>query len=178
MQRCFMFHKDQLPDLVLYELWDRVVDSGTERATFPGGEATDHHSFRDLIRRDCNDVFVVFYEGEPGGIIWLNDRREKSARVHFTVFRNYWGRRRDELPASLKMGRYAVARLMRETGLDVLMGFTPMDNRLACKFIQRLGAQPVGVMPKAAWNAKEGKSEEALVTAITLETTEDEWLLY
>lgn len=178
MQKCFMLHKDQIPDLVLYELWDRMVDSGIDRATFYGGEAVDHHSFRALVRKDCNDVFAVFYEGEPGGIIWLNDRRERSARVHFAVFRDYWGRKRDELPAGVQMGRYAVARILRETGLDVLIGYTPMRYKLARRFIHKLGAQDVGVLPKAAWFADVEESEDVLLTAITEETTEERWLQY
>ena len=178
MQRCFMFHKDQLSDICFYELWDRMVDSGTEKVTFFGGQATDHISFRDLVRRDCNELFVVFYEGQPGGIIWINDRRERSARVHFTVFRDYWGRKRDELPPNVMIGRYAVARLIREMGLDVLIGYTPVRNKLAVRYIKKLGAKTVGVLPKGAWFADTEKSEDVLVTAITLETTEDEWLQY
>lgn len=178
MQRCFMMHKDQIPDLVLYEMWDRMVDSGTEKVTFSGGEATDHHSFRKLVRKCCNDVYVGFYEGKPIGMAWLNDVRDHSARAHFTIFREGWGRRRDELPPDVKLARYFAANLLRNGVLDVLIGYVPVRNRLAIRFMERVGAQRVGVLPKGAWMHDVQKSEDVQILAITEEMTEEEWLLY
>lgn len=178
MQQCFMRYKDHFSDVELYELWDRLCDSGTAQTTFFGGQAVDHQSFRDLVRRDCNHLFVVFYEGKAGAIVWLNDMRERSAHIHFSVFRPFWGRKRDKLSPSIKMGRYVTASLVRNYDLDVLVGQTPLRNKLACRYIGLIGARPVGVLPKAAWFADTGKSEDVLLTAVTRESTEDSWTEY
>ena len=178
MQKCFMFHKDRVPDLVLYEVWDRIVDSGTERVTFSGGEAADHHSFRDLVRKDCNEMFLGFYEGVPMAVGWLNDVRDHSAKAHFTIFREGWGRKRDELSPGVKLARYFAASLLRNGVLDVLIGYVPVRNRLAVHFMEKVGAQRVGVLPKGAWMHDTQKSEDVQILAITEEMTEEAWLLY
>lgn len=178
MQKCFMMHKNEVSDLVLYELWDRMVDSGTERVTFSGGEATDHHSFRNLVRKGCNDVFVGFFEGQPIGMAWLNDVRDHSARAHFSIFREGWGRRRDGLAPGVMLARYFAATFLRNSVLDVLIGYVPVRNRLAIRFMEKVGAQKVGVLPKGAWMHDEQKSEDVQILAITKEMTEEAWLLY
>lgn len=178
MQKCFMMHKDQFTDTQLYEVWDMMCDAGTEKTTFYDGACHDHHSFRDLVRAEWNDVFFVFYEGKLGMMAWVNDRVHNRAKIHFTTLPQTWGRKRDDVSAAIKLGRYFVARMLRETPLDVLVGFTPVRNKLACKYVQRVGAVPVGVAPYVAWFEDVQQGEPALITTITRESTEDEWTAY
>ena len=178
MQKCFMLYKDAFTDTQLYEVWDMMCDAGTDKVTFYDGSCSSHHEFRDLVRADCNEVYFVYYEGKLGMIAWINDRVCNRAKIHFTTFPQTWGRRRDDISAAIKLGRYFVATLLRETPLDVLMGFTPTRNKLACKYVQRVGAVPVGVAPYVAWFADEQVGESALITTITRESTEDEWTRY
>ena len=47
-----MTHKSALPDVALYELYDRLKDAGRFHETFYDGEIEDsHHGFRDYARR-------------------------------------------------------------------------------------------------------------------------------
>ena len=177
MQHCFMNYKTQLTDPDLYEIWDRIVDAGVAESTFYGAQATDHHSFRDLVRRPCNDVFMIAYDGTPVALGWLNDRKERSAHLHFAFFHKpKW--KRGEIPPHVQAGRYFVSRCVRDLPLDVLIGTTPVRAKSACKYIQRVGAKPIGIIPYGAWFADTKQSEDALLTAITRESTEDQWTLY
>ena len=178
MQHCLLRHKNNLKDFDLYEIWDRLLESGTTKTVFYDGSVNTHHEFRDVVRRDCNEFFITYYDGKPACAAWVNDRRERSGRIHFFVFKPYWGRKRDELPKSVMVARYTAAMLVRSMPFDVLYGFTPVRNVLACKFIQKVGAVPVGILPHGCWNAGTGESEDTLFTAITRESTEDEWTKY
>lgn len=167
MQQYLLIHKNRLMDVDLYELWDLLVDSGADKATFYGGQAWDHHSFRDLVRRGCNEFFAVYCRGVPGGMVWLNDRRERSALIHFALFRAFRGRE------GIAMGRYVLSTLLCSLGFDVLVGHTPTRYPLAIRFARRLGFKPVGVLPKGAWFADTQQSEDVLISAITREDMEE-----
>lgn len=177
MQHCFMNYKTQLTDPDLYEIWDRLVDAGVAETTFYGAQAVDHHSFRDLVRAPWNDVFLLSYDGVPASVAWLNDRKASSAHIHFTFFHRFrW--KKGQIPPHVQIGRYFTARCVRDLPLDVLIGTTPVRNKLACKYIQRVGAKPVGIIPHAAWFADTQQSEDAVISYITRDTTEEEWTRY
>lgn len=174
MQHCFLQHKDNVPDLLLYELWDRLCDSGTAKTVFYDGSVNSHHGFRDFMRRDENQMFAVYYDGEPAGAVWLNDIRFANARVHGFFCKELWGRKRDGgVPKSILAGRFAMATLLRTMAFDVLYGFIPCWNRVAIKFSLQCGARQVGVLPYGVWTDK--GSVDAVVLATTKETTEDAW---
>lgn len=178
MRKCFMVHKNLLTDVQLYEVWDMMCDAKVETDTFYDGSVTSHHEFRDFVRLDGNEVFFVFYEGKLGMMAWMNDRVHRRACIHFTTLPQTWGRKRDNISAAMKLGRFVVATIVREMGIDVLVGITPTRNKLACKYVQRVGAVPVGEAPNMCWFADTKTSEPALITTITRDSTEDEWTEY
>ena len=54
--------------------------------------------------------------------------------------------------------------------LDTIIGVTPVVNREAIKFIHKVGAQDVGVVPGACWYYDTGENVPGLVTIYTRET--------
>lgn len=176
MQHCLLRHKSQLRDIDLYEIWDRLCDSGQRDTVFYGREVRDHHQFRDFIRSEWNDFFAVFYDGEMAEAVWLNDIRKGNARVHGFVCKEFWGRKTDEnIPKSIIVGRFAMASLVRVLPLDVLYGFIPCWNKLAIKFSKRCGGVEIGTLPYGVWTARTKKSEDAIVMSVTRESTEESW---
>ena len=60
-----MTHKSALPDVALYELYDRLKDAGRFHETFYDGEIEDsHHGFRDYARRPDIHLWALIHGGE------------------------------------------------------------------------------------------------------------------
>ena len=173
-------HKSALSNPEVARLWYALRASGVAAAVFYGGQVHDEYEFVNLVRLHWNHFWAVYWEGEPAGFVWLNDMREKSARVHFAFFRNAWGRG-PEAP-SIILARFMNATLLRlkdasgEYMLDVLYGFTPTRNQIAIKRMQLTGVVIQGIVPNGAWFADTGKSEDAVFSTITRESTEESWL--
>lgn len=180
MNRCMLRHKSALSNPEVARLWHALRASGVATAVFYGGQVHDEYEFVNLVRLHWNHFWAVYWEGEPAGFVWLNDMREKSARVHFAFFRNAWGRG-PEAP-SIILARFMNATLLRlkdasgEYMLDVLYGFTPTRNQIAIKRMQLTGVVIQGIVPNGAWFADTGKSEDAVFSTITRESTEESWL--
>ena len=67
-----MTHKSALPDVALYELYDRLKDAGRFHETFYDGEIEDsHHGFRDYARRPDIHLWALIHGGELSGMCWL-----------------------------------------------------------------------------------------------------------
>ncbi len=102
--------------------------------------------FLDLFKFGSNRLWVIFHNGEVSGFFWLNDFAEKSAMIHYCFFKNIWG------PQSAVLGRYILDYLLglrSETGpvFDVITGLTPVTNRLAVRFLEKVGMTVVGKIP-------------------------------
>ena len=111
MNQCMLRHKSALSNTELAHLWRELRSSGTASAVFYGGQVHDEYEFVNLVRLHCNHFWAVYWKGHPAGFVWLNDMREKSARVHFAFFRNAWGRG-PEAP-SIILARFMNATLLR-----------------------------------------------------------------
>ena len=178
MQHCLLRHKNSLKDFDLYEIWDRLLGSGTAKTLFYDGSVNTHHEFRDFMRQDGNQMFAAYFDGKPAGVVWMNDMHAHNARVHGAYYRETWGRKGEELPKSIMLGRYTMATLLRSFPFDVLYGTIPVWNKTAIKFSVRCGAKPVGVVPHGAWMADKGESVDAMMLATTRESTEETWTKY
>ena len=172
--RCDMVHKDIIPDLYLYEIWDRMCDDGLDIITFYEGDITDHHAFRDFVRNEKTHFFALYYDKTLAGCIWLNSLYRKTGHCHFVFFR---GKR----ATKIALARFAVSRIIRARGddgeymLDVIIGITPKRYRRAIEFIQKCGCVVCGEIPYGTWFADTQKSEDATLTTVTRESTEESW---
>jgi hypothetical protein len=175
-----MIHKSQIPDMFLYELWDRLCDSKIDKVTFYDGSACDHHTFRDLVRHDGTHFWAMFYDQEPAGFVWLNGIGWRSAHIHFAFFKDVRGQNRSG-SALIALGRFSTSNIIRFTDeqgnylLDLLLGVTPTRYKLALRFIQRCGCVVCGEVPHLAWFADSNMTESAVISAITRESTEESW---
>ena len=176
MNQCMLRHKSALSNTELAHLWRELQSSGTASAVFYGGQVHDEYEFVSLVRLHCNHFWAVYWKGQAAGFVWLNDMREKSARVHFAFFRKAWGRG-PEAP-SIILARFMNATLLRlkdangEYMLDMLYGFTPKRNQIAIKRMQLTGVVIQGEIPHGAWFADTGKSEDAVFSTVTRESTD------
>lgn len=141
--------------------------------------------FVRTVKEDLSDI--VFYEGTiktpeeflamsktPGtlfhllkggsatvGYMWLNRFENRTARLHFCMFREYWS-------GAVFLGRYVLNALLcmktkdGEHLFDLLTGFIPTWNKRAIDFVLACGGETHGAIPNSIYNDKTGKSESAV----------------
>lgn len=181
MNQCMLRHKSALSNTELAHLWRELQSSGHgQRRVLWADKFMDRIRIRKPCPPPLQSLLGRLLKGQAAGFVWLNDMREKSARVHFAFFRNAWGRG-PEAP-SIILARFMNATLLRlkdangEYMLDMLYGFTPKRNQLAIKRMQLTGVVIQGEIPHGAWFADTGKSEDAVFSTVTRESTEEAWL--
>ena len=153
----------------LERMWFLLSGAGLAEVVFYDGRIRCVGDFVEYFSSPENHVYGIYLEGEPGGLAWLNGHEGRSARVHFTslsprVYREH----------AVPMGRCFTQGMLNasrggEYVLDVLVGVTPSDNRLALRFIRRLGFARVGEVPHALWLAGRRQSGAAVVSYLTRE---------
>lgn len=179
--KCIMAYKSHVDNDTLERIYDLVVESGHQAQVFYDCRCSNHDEFFKVMVNPDMHYWALYYEGNLSGFAWLNGRVGKSAFAHFCMFKNVYGRSRDGVSKSVELGRFVVAHWLRHTDgkgeylLDVLIGITPKCNRMALKWIQRIGAVRRGEIPYGAWMEATGKSEDAVLSTITRESTEDAW---
>ena len=165
------FHVDGVPtlrDSQIKDLWIRMVGEGTARTVFIDGTVQSADDFLASMKHPGNQLWVFMEDGEPLVFFWLNSFEGRTARVHFCAFKTVWGRRAKEIAADgLKL--CLTDRDGKGPLLDCLIGYTPVRNRLACRFIQKIGMRPVGEVPNLLFDAYEGQSITGLITSCTME---------
>jgi hypothetical protein len=147
-----------LPDEFLYSLAIQMVQEGTFHLVFYDGTITTPEAFKATMQKPAN-VPVFFFDGtEPLGFAWLNGLNSGLAFAHFGGLKAAKGR-------SVKIGQLAVRYWMANFKfLQVILGITPQPNRLAVRFIERIGFRVLGEIPNVLWDAYRAEKVSAVLS--------------
>lgn len=153
----------------LRAVYARIRAEGTADMVFYDGTVTCEQEFIADMLRPGSLPFLVYWKGKEAGFTWFNSIEGKSARGHFVIYRDFWGR-----AISAAMGREACTYILTRKDdygylFDVIVGLTPVHNPLAWRLALMCGAREVGVIPHGAYMAKTGKTEGAKLTVVTRE---------
>jgi hypothetical protein len=152
-------------DSFILNVWDRIEQDGLHRRIFFDGVVQCREDFLQFVKENPSRVFFCFHEGLFLGVSWLTDVGfEPRAKIHHCVLKWAWGRL--SLGAGLLVLDF-IDSLMDSAGepvFRVLVGETPVENRLACRFAKLLGFKEVGVIPQYLYNARECRCMDALIT--------------
>jgi len=179
--KCIMAYKTQVSADTLEAMYDLMVESGQKASVFYDCRCSTKGDFFEMMNNTNMHYWALYYEGNLSGFAWINSIVGKSGFAHFCMFKNVYGRSSDGVSKSVELGRFVVSNWVRHTDrngeylLDVLVGITPKRNRMALKWVQRIGAVRRGDVPFGAWMADIGKSEDAVLFTITRDSTEDAW---
>lgn len=147
-----------LPDEFLLGLAVQMQQEGVFERVFYSGEVRGPHGFLELMQRPANLPVFFFDESEPLGFAWLNGVHSGVAFAHFCGLKACRGR-------SVEIGRQALDYWFGAFAfLHVLMGTIPASNRLALRFIRRLGFTVLGEVPGMLYDAKEGKRVPGVIS--------------
>ena len=150
------------------DIWERMSSEMTAGAVFCDGSVVDAAQFADEMAAGHVHPFCVFCDGELGAVIWLTNLEGRSCRLHFVVFKKYWG-------VSRFLGMYIAKSLLSqkyENGeycFDVIVGMVPKINTRAVNLAKKSGFVYRGIIPFGAWIKRLGISVDMVVLSATRE---------
>ena len=119
-------------------IWDRICEEGKKEVLFYAGDITTLGEFVRQVRSQGTHFFVIKANDDTAGMFWLNGWEDYAARIHYIFFKRYYR-------YCLHIAKEGLKRLMALERADgtpfvkVLIGVTPISNRLAVKFLQKVG---------------------------------------
>jgi len=146
-RHCAIVSKNMLTDYGLIDFFDRLKQSNAVKAVFYGGDVETRAHFVGFIRRPDVFFFGLLWDGETAGFLILDRIEGRWARIHFGMFKKFWGHK------ARTLARFGVAHLLywQHVGgayvFDGFLGITPEDNKLAVRFIQKVGAKIYCTIP-------------------------------
>lgn len=99
------------------------------------------------VRRG-QDIRVVLINEKPVAVIWIESVRPKRAQIHWHLYET-------GIKEMFVVGRHVVDRLYIELGVDLLYGFTPVNNEQAIRYLKLIGGRQVGTLPGGSYIAKD-----------------------
>ena len=192
MGQCRRLYKDSIGIGAWAEIYGELARAERLSSSFPGVVAPSLRFFVDLMTGPDTHSWVLTFEQELAGMVYLTDVQGTSARIHFAFLPTKATRTKairteevlERLPVPVAVGRFAVASILRDRHgasgagehiLDTLVGLTPVWNVPAVNMILRCGATALGVIPGACPDVT-GRNTPGLITYFTRETTDDAWI--
>ena len=143
-----------ISDNAMTGVFDLMQEHRLDKAVFYSG-GINRKNFIDFMKSSQNVVHTIWDDNEfpvaPNILMlaWLNRFGSNHGMAHFCCFPKGWGKTSKEL-AHKTLDYWFGDFFVKDDGtplLDVLIGFTPSDNRLAVRWIKQIGMTIVGNIP-------------------------------
>lgn len=174
-------YRSDLSDREFMLFWRRLKESGRDTATFYNVPPMDERAFAAWARSENVHPWIILFRGEACGLFWLTDQEGATAKCHFATLPQGARRTAGGMSVTQAFGRYALSSVLHardEEGrhlLDRCYGVTPLYNQAAIRFIHRVGAMDITVLPGAVFNFATGHNADALLTLYTRDTVPAEY---
>ena len=151
-------------DTYLRQVFLRIAIEGTLHKVFFEKKINNNEDFIAFTRQKQHSVFFVKSGEEDAGFFWLTRFNEKSAFITYCFYKNFWGKK------SLKVSKYCLDYLLEKKNVrgdyqyDVLLGLTPVNNRLAINFLIKSGMQVLGKIPGIFTDYQQNKGIDGLLS--------------
>jgi len=147
------------------DYYAKMDDQGLIEDAFPDGSMTSIAGFMAM----CNELSssVIFARdittGEVAGHCYLTEQRGLACQVHFAVLKGFHG------PIAITMAKDIARQVFKHSSLKTLVGLTPVTNRLALRFIDRVGYKVIGIIPYTYYIAKIDEYVDGVLSTLTPE---------
>lgn len=134
-------------DPYLGQVFRTIVMEGSAHRVFYDGSVKNTIEFIDFVKRKDVSVFFVKFKDEDVGVFWLSTFIQKSVFINYCFYKAFWGKE------SLKISQACLDYILHEKNaygeylVDVLLGLTPANNKLAISFLQKNGMTVLGKIP-------------------------------
>ena len=154
-----------LTDNYIKNIFVKMQEQHLVRKVFTRGAIETPDDFLDFMQSPQNHLQIICEDnGNPLLICWVNGIEDKHASIHWCLFKETWGKNSIELGF---MARDNWLNLKDKNGnyhLNMLIGITPIDNKLAIRFLKNIGAKCVGVIPNHMYNIYTKKYEGLMIS--------------
>ena len=138
----------------MVKIFLRMAAKGLHERVFYMGEIKSPFDWLSVVKNPTNSVHLIVDDDNiPVAIAWLNTMRWSSALAHFCILPEGWGREKSTDIGNATMNYWWS--MNRPDGTPIwktIRGETPSNNRLALKFIQRIGFKIIGTIPNERWD--------------------------
>ena len=151
-------------DEYLAQVYRRIVSEETVHKVFHDGSVKNTNDFIKFIRNKDNEIYFVEYDGKEAGFFWLTRFLQKSAFIGYCFYKNFWGRK------TLTVSQLCIDYIFNKKdeyeqfALDVLLGLTPANNKLAIKFLLKNGMTVLGKIPGILYNYTENAATDGILS--------------
>lgn len=145
-------YRSELTDNQIKLFWHKLCEAGRERSILYDEPVRNMNEFVSWFRSPSVFPWLILIGNEPAAIVYLTDKKGKTAYSHFTTIPTR-ARRVFGMPTFVACGLYAVSNLLWERTdsggfvLDRLMGVIPSHNRAALHLVGRVGYKLVAEIP-------------------------------
>ena len=150
-------------DTYLAQVYRRIVREDTVKKVFYDGSARNTTDFIRFVTNPENEIYFVKFKGREAGFFWLNKFRQKAYFINYCFYREFRGRK-EALDVSQRVIDF-VFNLADGAGghrIDVLLGLTPADNKLAVKFLVKNGMTILGKVPGFIYDVRKEKAVDGV----------------
>lgn len=147
-------------------VYRRIVREESVYKIFYDGSVKNTHDFKKFAQDKENELFFVKYKGRDAGFFWLNRFRQKTAFITYCLYKEFWGK--DALAISKLCIEFIFERKnsFGEHLVDVILGLTPANNKLAIKFLLKNDMTIMGRLPGALRDAHENITVDGVFSYI------------
>ncbi len=163
--------KIDFPDTYLKQVFLRIAIEGTLHKIYFDKKINNNIEFIAFIKQKKHSVFFVKAGEEEVGFFWLTKFNQKSAFINYCLFKKFWGRK------SIKISQFCIGYILKRKNangdylLDILLGLTPVNNRLAVGFLIKSGMQVLGKLPGICTDYHHNKVVDGLLSYKTRDTS-------
>lgn len=162
--------KWSLTDKQLLGIYLKMLKHRLRDRVFIMGEAETPTKFITMMKNPRNVVNIVVDDtGECVGLSWLNKWGFNHAFCHHCVFPEVWGKHTAEIGNMVLKYWFGMNRDNGDPILDVILGKTPENNRLAVKFVKTMGFTILGTVPRLCLDINKNKKIGAVFSYIKRE---------
>lgn len=149
-------------------LYEKVYRDGSGDTVFFDGSIRHADHFLELMKGPHNFLHIIYVDQKIVAMAWINRIEETHCYCHWLFFKEAWG---DTI--IYEVGQYLLAYLIDRYGFEVIMGITPNFNKLALRYLKRLGLQEAGTIPGILYHAKNDEAIPGTFMYITKEIVEN-----
>lgn len=140
------------------KVFDKMKAEGVLERVFYDGSVKTAGQFVRYMQAPANVAIFFLRDGEPLSFGWLNGIREGRAFAHFCTLKAGRG-------STVEMGRLALGYWFSAFDfLAVILGMVSANNKLALRFVQRIGFTAVGEIPQLIYDSYSGQRVAGVLT--------------
>lgn len=134
-------------DKALGQVFRRIVREEIVYKLFYDGSVRNTRDFREFMRNTDKEMFFVKYNGKEVGFFWLINFRQRSFFINYCLYKEFLGE------TALTISKVCLDYIFNRTNLDgeflvdVLLGLTPANNKLAVNFLLKNDMTILGKVP-------------------------------